>query len=91
MHIQLKPAYMPYSDVCHIQIHICGYIGSICLCESPHIYGNTCEGVRELGQEVTGGAQPKKFGNRCFSATAAAGDAEEDDDGDTVVSEGTCQ
>ena len=26
------------------------------------------EGVRELGREVTGGAQPKKFGDRCSKA-----------------------
>ena len=29
-----------------------------------HIYAYTCERVRELDREVTGGARPKKFGDR---------------------------
>ena len=58
-------AYMPYSDICHIQVHICGYRKYMSL----YIYGYTSEGVRELGWEVTGGARPKKFGDRCTIAS----------------------
>ena len=58
---------MPYSDIWHIQVHICAYMWEIYVSVYVHLYGYTCEGVRELGRRVTGGARPRKFGDCWFT------------------------
>ena len=60
---------MPYSEfhiysIYHIEVHIREYTGNMSL----SVYGYMREGVRELGREVTGGAWPKKFGDRWAKA-----------------------
>ena len=77
---------MPYSDIWHIQVHICAYMWEIYVSVYVHLYGYTCEGVRELGRRVTGCTAKKVWGLLVYRVKAIQTDVSEPGQGPLEVS-----